>query len=431
MSEDQPEERWVEQLRSYAAPHAASYGLGERVVAEVARRKRRRAVAGSVVAAAVAIAGSMGVAQLLPDRDPAAPAAEDQGPAALDAEVPVGGDWREMAPSPLSPRHASLGVWTGEELVVVGGRVGFICPPTADCATDGEPSAEAAAYDPVTDTWRTLPDAPAPVAALGHFGGDGDVITWTGEEVVVGHRNKLFALDPDSEAWETRQIVTETSDLPPSSGAAPVIVHASYDSGLRDDLVDWVLDPVTGSRVWLPKDPFGESYDRSIAWDGERFWLLSMSVDRHFAAHEPTPSRLAVLDGDDWRVVDDETPAVVAGQTLRWDGERLVIAPQGDDDGHWFDPETESWGTLSAAGSDALCPLPEAGAGPVWTAATDGVLVAGDDVLRVPACDDVFVQTSIAVWADDELLVWGGAGPRGKLDWKVTSTGLRWRPPAP
>lgn len=191
-----------------------------------------------------------------------------------------------------------------------------------------------------------------------------------------------------------------------------------------------MLDPVAGSRVWFPQDPFGESYDRSITWDGERFWLLSMPVSRHFA-YMPVPSRLAVLEGNDWRVVDDETPGVVTGQKIRWDGERLVIPPQGDYDGHWFDPETETWGMLPAAGSEASCPLPAAGIGPVWTADTGGVLVSGEKVLQVPDCADTLVQTSIAVWAGEELLVWGGAEPGGKLDWRITDAGLRWRPPAP
>lgn len=439
MPELQPEEQVVEQVRRYAAPQDPAYQLGERVVAEVARRRRRRAVLGSGVAAAVVIAGSVGVAQVVPERDTAPPVAdrgtrspqESGGPSAPEVQVPVGGDWRKMAPSPLSPRHGSLGVWTGDELVVVGGLVGFICPPTADCATDGEPSAEAAAYDPATDTWRTLPDAPAPVADPGPFGGSGDAITWTGEEVVVVRGERLFTLDPDGGAWQARKIVTETSDLPPTTGAAPAIVHASYDSGRRGGLTDWVVDPVAGTRTWFPEDPFGESYDRNIAWDGERFWLLSMGVEHHFEASEPSPSRLAVLDGNEWRVVVEETPGVVYGQKITWDGERLVIAPQGDNDGHWFDPETETWGRLPAVGSDAACPLPAAGVGQAWTAAEGGVLVAGEEVLGVPRCDQTFATASLAVWAGEELLVWGGAGPAGRFNWQVSNAGLRWRPPAP
>jgi hypothetical protein len=53
---------------------------------------------------------------------------------------PTTGTWRTLAPAPLSPdRYA--GVWTGTELVVIGG---------------GEATVDGAAYDPVTDTWRDI-----------------------------------------------------------------------------------------------------------------------------------------------------------------------------------------------------------------------------------------------------------------------------------
>lgn len=434
VSEPQPEDRVVTQVSRYAVPHEPPYGLAEAVIAEVARRRRRRAVLGSVAAAAVVIAGSLGVARVLPEGDDRLSEAADRSgvPSAPEGRhVPVGGDWRAMATSPLSPRHASLGVWTGEEMVVVGGRTGFVCPPTADCLANGKPSTEAAAYDPTTDTWRRLPDTPAPVADGGPVSASGDAITWTGQEVVVVHGDELFALAPDAGAWESRHVVTELSDLPPSEGDAPMLVHASYDKGRGAQQVDWVLDPVTGKRTWLPADPFGESYDRSIAWDGERFWLLSMAVEQHFGAHEPRPSRLAVLEGARWRVVDDETPGVVYGQRMQWADGRLVIPPQADADGRWFDPTTEEWGTLPATGSESACPIPAAGPGSRWLASQGGVLVAGDEVRQVPACEEVFAAASVAVWAGEELIAWGGAEPGSNLGWRVTGSGLRWLPPAP
>ena len=63
--------------------------------------------------------------------------------------------WRTIAASPLAPEQQALGAWTGRELVLF---VSGISP------ADGKPFpdslARAAAYDPVTDTWRRIPPQP-------------------------------------------------------------------------------------------------------------------------------------------------------------------------------------------------------------------------------------------------------------------------------
>ncbi|WP_110207744.1 hypothetical protein [Nocardioides daejeonensis] len=442
MSEPQPEPRVVAQLRRYAGAVVPPYPSGEGVLAEVTRRRRRRAVLGSVAAAAVVIGASFGAVALLDDGSrPEAIAdrspATDSGTPVPSAALPVGGAWRPMAASPLSPRHASLAVWTGSEMVVVGGLTDFVCPPTADCATDGEPSAEAAAYNPATDTWRTLPDAPVPVGRISgswsvrEEGEGGDLIAWSGGEVVVVHDDDLFTLDPDGGTWKRRSVTEAPAGVMPA-GSPDLLVAASYDKSTRAaERTDWVLDPATGVRTWLPPDPFGESYDRSIAWLDGRFWLLSMDGSRHFGASEPTPSRLAVLEDSGWQVIDEETPGVVYGQRLGSDDGRLIVPPTADADGWRFDPKTDAWEALPAPGASG-CPLPAVGTGSRWVSGAGGLLVAGSDVRRVPSCEQTFAQAAVAVWAGDELLVWGGAAPGAKDKgwWEVTNSGLRWLPPS-
>ncbi len=424
----------ADQVRRYAGPAAPPPGGLDQIVAQVERQHTRRR-SGFVVAAAAAlvvIAGSVAVGAWVSGPDDRA----DGGPAVVgdaprDGVVPRGGEWRPMAPSPLSPRHGSAATWTGTELVVVGGLTGFVCPPTADCSGNGEPSVEATAYDPATDTWRRLPDAPVPVPSTEWpeaEAGTAAVATWTGDEVAVVLEQEVLSLDPTTGQWR-RQPITDAA-----AGTTPTvddhtIVHASYDKSSKAGArTDWVLDPRTGVRTWLPPDPFGESYDRSLAWDGERFWLLSMAVEHHFAAHEGSPSRVAVLEGDRWRIVDEETPELTYGQRWWWDGAKLVVAPAREAPGRRFDPASEEW-TLVAAPDETNCPLPAAGVGPDWVATQGGALIAlgSGEATQVPDCSQTFGGVATAVWADDELLVWGGSDPKGR----VTAAGLRWRPPAP
>jgi hypothetical protein len=64
---------------------------------------------------------------------------------------PLTNRWRDIAATPLSPREQMASAWTGHELVVWGG-IAF--GGGRQTRNDG------AAYDPATDTWHVLADAP-------------------------------------------------------------------------------------------------------------------------------------------------------------------------------------------------------------------------------------------------------------------------------
>lgn len=86
--------------------------------------------------------------------------------AAGAAYSPATDRWERLPVSPLPGRQETVGVWTGTELVIVGGR-----------NADGKVLADAAAYNPATRAWRRLPAMPAPRSDA--------PATWTGTEVLV------------------------------------------------------------------------------------------------------------------------------------------------------------------------------------------------------------------------------------------------------
>jgi hypothetical protein len=102
---------------------------------------------------------------------------------------PATDTYRELAPSPLAPSQGPVGAWTGHELVLFSS--GF--DPAA-----GKPYpaklARAAAYNPVTDTWRRI--TPLPNSAPGFSG----AAAWDGREVLVAgdgaSGRAAFAYDP-------------------------------------------------------------------------------------------------------------------------------------------------------------------------------------------------------------------------------------------
>lgn len=78
---------------------------------------------------------------------------------------PKTGAWRTVPPAPIHARHRPVTVWTGEEVLFLGG--------TAYEGTIGG----AAAYRPATDTWRTIPEGP--------HGEAGAAYAWTGERLIT------------------------------------------------------------------------------------------------------------------------------------------------------------------------------------------------------------------------------------------------------
>ncbi len=340
-------------------------------------------------------------------------------------------DWQPIASSPLKPRHGAVGVWTGAEMLVIGGTTWFPCPPSADCS--GPPAdtlrSDGAAYDPRTDTWRPLARAPRPV-----YGG---IAAWSSTEMVIVTNRTTLAYDPQGDSWRAlepppadafnQSVVTDTG-----------IVFGSYEKFAQQTQgPDWLLDPVTGKWSPLPTDPFRESYDRSLAWDGERLWLLSMSVDNHSQAYRGATSRVAVLEDDAWRVVG-ETPRLEQGQRWWWFQDRLAapVSPYSPAGGlgAYLTPSSLEWSSIPSTGvhrssQEPGCPLPAVGPGATWLAGGGPVLTSLDPLTTVvvPPCQGIAVP-DVAVWSGDELIIWGGIGPgyRGNVN-----AGMTWTPPQP
>jgi hypothetical protein len=105
------------------------------------------------------------------------------------------GTWRVIAEAPLSPRAVPAVAWTGTEMIVWGG-----------CwCVENTFYYDGAAYNPVTDAWRLLPPPPA------GFAGKLPSMLWTGEEAVVlgvmgdsetsGEYIGAAAYDPVTDSW--------------------------------------------------------------------------------------------------------------------------------------------------------------------------------------------------------------------------------------
>lgn len=156
---------------------------------------------------------------------------------------PASDTWRRLPPAPLSAR-APLSVWTGSELIVWG-----TAQRRTDIPTDG------AAYDPATDSWRRIAGAPIELTDA--------TAAWTGREMIVfgaalrgGNHSATrtaigAAYDPVADSW--RRL--------PDSRLSPQASTAAWNG---TELIAWdylgaaaAYDPATDRWRSLPGDPLG------------------------------------------------------------------------------------------------------------------------------------------------------------------------------
>ncbi|HEY6708153.1 MAG TPA: kelch repeat-containing protein [Actinomycetota bacterium] len=199
------------------------------------------------------------------------------------AYTPATNRWSNLPAAPLAGRQQTAGVWTGSELIVVGGN-----------NTDGKVFADAAAYDPVTRSWRRLP--PMPEARTGA------TVTWNGREVLVvggqgrfGDRARPYAdgvaYSPASNAWRR---------LPAMDSGR--IWHSAVCTGRQ--LLVWGGQTRAGDSWTAPAH--GLTYDRAA----NRWLPLPRSPLRGRTGHLAvwTGSQLLIWGGIPVRHSDPEKP---------------------------------------------------------------------------------------------------------------------------
>jgi hypothetical protein len=359
------------------------------------------------------------------------------------------GEWKPLSAAPLSPREGALGLWTGREVLLIGGSDARPCPPSASCvAPDVPPLADGAAFDPQTGRWRRIADAPVPFEWA-----EGVVIGATAYLRIPGSRGRPHADSAflgyriDENRWEKL--------APPSEGdrgyailaaGDRVVAHTGSDeAGEHPDLV---FDPHTNTWSELPPDPLSPSFDRSMAWSGRELILFDHELVPNPGSEKPALTRAAALDLEtgSWRRLPDSE--MLASGPWASAGGRLINPTLGGSDGgevgNWgrtypyggiLDPMSGEWSRLpnppegeSAFGSGVVS---EAGGqyfgyrGWLLEAAT------GTWIEIAPLDTTALVTGRTVVAAGADLLVFGGA--RWKSDgWNATllKDGWIWSPRA-
>ena len=256
--------------------------------------------------------------------------------------------WRRLPPAPLSARAYATAVWTGREVLVVGG--------VPAVRTDrGRGVTDAAAYDPVRERWRRLAASPrlrGPLVA--------QHLVWTGARLLVWSD------------WEQvhRSAVTLTDGQ-----------QAIREEG-RDGVDVWAYDPAADRWTVLPAASGQPALGGALVWTGRE--VLSVAgrpyhgppLDRNPGArYDPARNR--------WQPLADGPLDTAALPATLWTGAALVV-----------------WNSESERRGDPRTAF-QSGDGAAWDPGRDRWH-------RLPRPRSTGGHGSVAVWTGRLVLVWGG-----------------------
>ena len=171
---------------------------------------------------------------------------------------PVTQQWRTIASAPLSPRFYHEAVWTGSEMVVWGG--------TSGDGAEVSRYVDGAAYDPASDTWRLIAEAPLTAR-------DPGALLWSGKEMLVlggltGDNGVPArdgaAYDPAEDAWRSLpEIGLQNITSFAWAGDQAVAWGAGASSAMT-------TTPRAGEWLELPGNPGRLGDDAVAAWTGKQ-----------------------------------------------------------------------------------------------------------------------------------------------------------------
>lgn len=308
-----------------------------------------------------------------------------------------GPGWTQVPPAPIEARESAVGVWTGDEVIVWGGR--------AD-----ETFGDGAAYDPEAGAWRELPEAPISARS-------GAVAAWTGVEMIVlggvdMAQQPLFdgaAYDPAADSWrviESNFAATAFATAMVWTGNELFITGVTPNEGGDEAADTWSYVPAADSFEPLEANPRpGEATGRRAFMTEAGLFVIQFDqgedevfvdwfdvVEPRWVLNDPLPGLGAFDVG-----VDDAV----------WTGSQFVFVTHYSD-GLVYDPA-----------SGAVEPIPGSRSTTRWDAVlVDGHAFVGDlrfdPVGREWRTDVAYPHPDrefpIVVLMDDMAFYWGGNG---------------------
>ena len=348
-----------------------------------------------------------------------------QDPGVLDTTKTIQGTgqsgWSTGSASPLAPRYFHSAIWSGKEMIVWGGRDG------SGAFNDG------ARYNPTTNTWTPMSMTNAPVSRSRHTAIWADSLTPPRMIVFGGIDGAGHALDsggmydPASDSW-----VKIENNTPPAryghtavwdSSHKQMLLFGGAESSVSGTSVlssfkFYGFDPLSGPEGTWTKLSDASSptprYQHSAVWTGSSMIVWGGCSVRN-ATNAAEDSCQIGSETDTGSIYDPTTNSWSAIQAAGaaqarfqhsavWSGSTMIVFGGAKDTG--------GNGTLSTKNTGSIFTPGAVGTPGSWDNTT-----MNDDVTRDAK------RSHLAVWTDTDMILWGGPA--------LTRDGLRYAPGSP
>ncbi len=270
--------------------------------------------------------------------------------------------WRAMPRYPHGARVRSAFVWTGTELIQVGG--------SREVPNPGGPwqlvtTRNGMALNPQTRQWRPIADAPSDVPI--------QIVVWTGDEAIFADGTSLLRYDPTTDRWTTGEPLPGVERGQPTVvwtgkevvvwGGSTLVHGKRFDTeiSLRDG---YAYRPDRDRWRLLPAAPIG-AWGSVGVWDGQEVLVWGGGATRNQGAERFTQDQGAAYDPatNTWRQLPQAPVAKYQSYVLTgaWTGRELVVFT-GRGGGAAFTPKTDTWRPLPPGPKEWL-----GGLRSVWT----------------------------------------------------------------
>lgn len=288
--------------------------------------------------------------------------AENRGADPVGALVrPQTGEARALPAPPIGWRDAPTVVWTGREVLVIGGSSGE------------EVDRLGAAYDPMADAWREIA-GPVDADAASVVFRDG---VWNGTEVVFWQVG--WAYDPTADRWRTfpraplsertgAAVVAIGGDVVVWGGCEPVVdCYMDTETWLDDGAL---YSASTGEWTEIEDGPLDGAPFATAVSDGQTATVVALHLESDGDGADAV-ARFSPSEG--WIDLPDPQAVPWYGSSVTQVGDAVVLAGPADGTDQWL---------VLRAGADRWEPIPRPQTPRRFHALADGqghLLVAGGE----------------------------------------------------
>lgn len=248
------------------------------------------------------------------------------------------GRWRAIPPGPLATRGEPKAVWTGTELIVVGGLI----------IDQYRAIGDGAAFNPSSEKWRTIPPRPTNGRVLHAVWTGQELVTFGAEGIGLDEITTVQAFNPASNTWRTLPLPPSTRSPSSVEWSGRQLIYWQPDATPPGAL----YDPATDRWSPIPVNSVeGAASAGRAVWTGQE---LAVQGSVTPADGGPLENRLFLFSPEkrSWRV--SSAPAGQLGGWLNlspvWAGAEVILTSQ-DDPGaaatYAYDLRADRWRTIT------------------------------------------------------------------------------------